>query len=50
MAQAHFHLGVIAMQLNDWQIGKDHLQQARDLDPDGPVGKQAQLLLDQYFP
>lgn len=50
LAQAHFHLGVIAMQLNDWQSVKNHLQQARDLDPGGPVGAQAQLLLNQYFP
>lgn len=50
LAQVHFHLGVIAMQLNDWQSVKDHLQQARDLDPDGPIGELAQLLLNQYFP
>ncbi len=50
LAQAHLHLGIVAMQTDDWKAAKDHLQQSRDLDPDGPVGEQAQVLLNQYFP
>jgi hypothetical protein len=38
------------MQTNDWEAALAHLQQARDLDPDGPVGEQAQRLLNQYYP
>ena len=50
LAQGHLHLGIVAMQTDDWESARDHLRQARDLDPDGPIGKQAQLLLNQYFP
>ena len=50
LPQAHLHLGILALQTDDWQAAKDHFQQARDLDPDGPVGEQAQMLLNQYFP
>lgn len=50
LAQGHLHLGIVALQTDNWEAAKDHFQQARDLDPDGPVGGQAQVLLNQYFP
>jgi tetratricopeptide (TPR) repeat protein len=50
LAPAYLHLGIVAMQVDDWEAAHDHLRQARDLDTDGLVGKQAQLLLNQYFP
>lgn len=50
LAQGHLHLGIVAMQTDDWETARDHIRQSRDLDPDGPVGEQAQLLLNQYFP
>ena len=46
----HLHLGIVALQTDDWLAAKDHFQQARDLDPEDPVGEQAQMLLNQYFP
>jgi tetratricopeptide (TPR) repeat protein len=49
-APGHLHLGVVAFQVDDWKTARSHWQQAHDLDPDGPVGAQAQLLLNQYFP
>ena len=50
LAQAHLHLGILSIQINDWETASEHLQQARDLEPEGPAGEQAQLLLNQYFP
>lgn len=50
LASGHLHLGIVAMQTGEWEAAHGHLRQARDLDPDGPVGEQAQLLLNQYFP
>ena len=50
LAQAHLHYGVLLMQTDSWSEARNHLQQARDLDADGLVGEQAQLLLNQYFP
>jgi len=50
LAQVHLHLGILAMQTGEWEAAGDYLRQARDLDADGPVGQQAQLLLNQYFP
>ena len=50
LAQGHLHLGIVALQMDDWEVALDHFQQARDLDVDGPVGEQAQVLLNQYFP
>ncbi len=49
-APAYLHLGIVAMQTGEWEAAHEHLRQARDLDPDGPLGEQAQLLLNQYFP
>jgi len=50
LALVHFHLGIIAMQKEEWDTAREHLQQAHDLDPNGPLGQQAQILLNQYFP
>jgi len=50
LAQAHLHLGILFIQKNKWETAREHLQQARDLDPEGLAGEQAQLLLNQYFP
>ena len=50
LASGYMHLGIVALQTNDWQSAKDLFQQARDLGADGPVGEQAQVLLNQYFP
>jgi tetratricopeptide (TPR) repeat protein len=50
LAQVHLHLGIVALQTDDWQAAKDHWQQARDLDQEGAAGEQAQTLLNQYFP
>jgi len=50
LAQGHLHLAIVALQTDDWQIASEHLHIARDLDLDGPIGEQAQVLLNQYFP
>ncbi|MBU1661625.1 MAG: tetratricopeptide repeat protein [Chloroflexi bacterium] len=50
LPQGHLHLGIVTLQTDDWQAAKEHFRQAHDLDPDGPVGEQAQMLLNQYFP
>jgi len=50
LAPAHLHLGILAMQTDDWETAREHLQQARDLDVNGLIGEQAQVLLNQYFP
>ena len=50
LAQGHLHLGIVNLQTDDWEAAKSHFQQARDLDVSGPVGEQAQVLLNQYFP
>lgn len=50
LASAHLHYGIAALQANDRTTAYQHLLQARDLDADGPVGQQAQALLNQYFP
>jgi len=49
-ALGYFHLGIVALQTDDWQSALENLQIARDLNPGGPVGEQAQVLLNQYFP
>lgn len=50
LAQGHLHLGIVNLQTDDWEAAKSHFKQARDLDLDGLVGEQAQILLNQYFP
>lgn len=50
LAQGHLHLGIVDMQTDDWESARGHLQQAHNLNPDGQVGQQAQVLLNQYFP
>jgi Flp pilus assembly protein TadD len=50
LALGHLHLGIVMMQTNDWEAAREHLRQARDFDEGGPVGEQAQVLLNQYFP
>jgi len=50
LATAHLHLGILSMQTDDWGTASEQLREARDLDPSGPAGEQAQLLLNQYFP
>ena len=49
-APGYLHLGIVALQMNDWEAARDHWQQAYALDTDGPVGEQAQVLLNRYFP
>ncbi|GAB4422468.1 MAG: hypothetical protein Kow002_11820 [Anaerolineales bacterium] len=49
-AQAHLHLAVVLIRLEEWASVRAHLQTARDLSPDGSIGEQAQMLLNQYFP
>jgi len=49
-ALANLHLGIAALQLNDRAAAFHHLSRARDLDANGPLGEQAQMLLNQYFP
>jgi Flp pilus assembly protein TadD len=48
-AQGYLHLGIVALQLNDWEAARGHWQQAYALDAGGPVGEQAQVLLNRYF-
>jgi tetratricopeptide (TPR) repeat protein len=50
LAQGHLHLGIVSMQIDDWEVAREHLQRAQELEPDNPVGEQAQRLLSQYFP
>ena len=50
LALGHLHLGVIALQLEEWETALMYLNQARELAGDGPVGERAQVLLNQYFP
>ncbi|MFZ5820903.1 MAG: tetratricopeptide repeat protein [Chloroflexota bacterium] len=49
-ALAHLHLGMAALQSGDRTAAYQRLLRARDLDPGGAVGEQAQALLEQYFP
>jgi tetratricopeptide (TPR) repeat protein len=50
LASGYLHLGMLAMQLDEWDRGRQYLLQAQDLDKTGPAGGQARILLDQYFP
>jgi len=50
LAQAHLHLAIVSIQTKEWQIALEHLQTARELDLNGQVGAQAQILLNRFFP
>ncbi len=50
LAQAHLHLAVVSIQTEEWQIALEHLQTARELDLNGQIGTQAQILLNRFFP
>ena len=50
LAQGHLHLAIVAIQLDEWDVAKAHLQMARNQDQGGAFGQQAQMLLNQYFP
>jgi len=47
---AHLYLAVLYLQKGNNSAAYPHLIQARDLDPTGPYGAQAQRMIDQYFP
>ena len=49
-AQAYLHLGVLFIQLEDWENARENLSQARDLDQESFTGERAQEFLNQYFP
>jgi len=49
-APALLHDGMAAYQLGDWQAARSRWLQAHELDPEGSIGQQAQMLLIQYFP
>ncbi|MFH2101826.1 MAG: tetratricopeptide repeat protein [Chloroflexota bacterium] len=49
-AAPYLHLGVLYLQTGDRQKAFDHLVNTHRLEPHGPLGVQAQRLLDQYFP
>jgi tetratricopeptide (TPR) repeat protein len=44
------HLGLLYMQTGDRAAALAYLHQAKTSDPDGPIGWQANRLLEQYFP
>ena len=46
----HFHLGLLYLQTGREAQAKDEFQQTVKLDPQGPYGKQAKMLLERYFP
>lgn len=50
LAQAHLHLAVVSIQTEEWQVALQHLQTARELDLNGRIGQQAQILLNRFFP
>ena len=49
-ALGYLHLGILALQMDNWEGARDYWQQAYALDADSPVGEQAQVLLNRYFP
>jgi tetratricopeptide (TPR) repeat protein len=50
LASAHLHLALVYMQLEKWNLVREQLLLARDLDANGEVGKSAAQLLAEYFP
>jgi tetratricopeptide (TPR) repeat protein len=49
-AAPHLHLAMVSLDLKKSDIGLAQLKLAIELDPNGPVGWQANRLLEQYFP
>jgi superkiller protein 3 len=49
-AAPHLHLAMVCLDLRESVVGLAQLKLAIDLDPTGPVGWQANRLLEQYFP
>jgi tetratricopeptide (TPR) repeat protein len=49
-AAPYLHLGLLYMQTGDRSAALSYLNQAKAIDPDGPIGWQAKRLLEQYFP
>jgi tetratricopeptide (TPR) repeat protein len=49
-AAPFLHLGLLYMQTGDRAAALSYLNQAKAMDPDGPIGWQAKRLLEQYFP
>jgi len=48
-AAPFLHLGLLYMETGDRAAALSNLNQAKALDPDGPIGWQASRLLEQYF-
>jgi tetratricopeptide (TPR) repeat protein len=49
-AAPYLHLGLLYMQTGDRTAALSYLNQAKAFDPDGPIGWQANRLLERYFP
>ena len=49
-ALAHLHLALVYLQTGKRDSAYDHLRRAQTADPEGPIGQQAGLILQQYFP
>jgi len=49
-AAPFLHLGLLYMQTGDRTVALSYLNQAKAMDPNGPIGWQANRLLEQYFP
>jgi Flp pilus assembly protein TadD len=49
-AAPFLHLGLLYMQTGDRIAALSYLNQAKAMDPNGPIGWQANRLLEQYFP
>jgi tetratricopeptide (TPR) repeat protein len=47
---AHLYLGMYYLQYGDRDNARFHLERARDLGEDGPIGDLARDILDRYFP
>jgi Flp pilus assembly protein TadD len=50
LALAHIHLAETYLRQGDRASASSELETARQLDPNGPAGRLAVQLLDQYFP
>jgi tetratricopeptide (TPR) repeat protein len=49
-AAPYLHLGILYLQTNNPAAAFSYLNQAKTADPDGAYGRQANHLLEQYFP